>query len=227
HEVSLHGRGFAHRRTGVKLDRDLDPGFLQRARGLEDFIPRGGLPRHFDASLLEQVRAIEDLAHVRARRDTVYLALIAQDFLNTGADVIPAVPFVYHWPGDFLKRLEQPGADKFRHPEAIERHEVVAAAHAQVERVLLFELLVAAAELHQLNGDFAALRGHHFLEVWEDIGLQPYDEIVVDATLHAAAGERQVNRIILRQRRGCQADCTERKAERKQNCERKSRLRHG
>jgi hypothetical protein len=51
------------------------------------------------------------------------------------------------------ERLEQAGLDELGDPEAVEAHDVGAGADREVERVLLLERLVGAAELDELDGD--------------------------------------------------------------------------
>jgi len=108
----------------------------------------------------------------------------------------PTFPVVDFRANHFHQRLEQTRADELRHPEAIEGHDVVAAADAQVEGVLLLELLVAAAELDQLDINRRALRRHRLLEGGDDEGGQPHGKVVVHAAHHTAASDRDFDRFL-------------------------------
>jgi len=117
--------------------------------------------------------------------------------------MLPAFPLSDRFASDLIERLQQAGFHKFRHPEAVEAEDVVPGPHTQIKGVLLFELLITAAKLHQLDNYVSAFGGHLLLEGGEHIRLQPCDQVGVDAASHAAAGHGQVHFFALRQRRCC------------------------
>ena len=196
--VALHGGGLAHRDPGIDLQREaVRIGLLQRPRGGQQLVPAGRLPAlGLQPGLREHVAAVVDDADIGALGQAVALALVGHQRLGAGRDVRPAVPAIDLGPGDLVERLQQAALDEAGDQEAVEAGDVGPGAGGEVERQLLRQLLIGAAEALQRHGVAGA--GRAFGEFGDDPGLDPGRQLGVHAALDAAADDRQVGGVCRR-----------------------------
>ncbi|MCY1310147.1 hypothetical protein D9M70_603140 [compost metagenome] len=103
--------------------------------------------------------------------------------------MLPALPLRNVWAGHFLERLQEITLDEARDQEAVEAGDIRAGAGGEIERELLRQLLVLAAELGELDGDVLAFGLHLLGKGRNDLLFDPLGHAAVYAADDASAGD--------------------------------------